>query len=87
MSQEIEALLRREVLRDARVKFLEERLNAAEAQVLGLLRQLRGNGEGGLQAQLELCRERIEALRSQWQWIVGVVTTVAVAVAQAWLRK
>jgi hypothetical protein len=26
-------------------------------------------------------------LRSQWKWIVGVLTTVAVAVAQACLRR
>ncbi|MBI4604684.1 MAG: hypothetical protein HY721_22205 [Planctomycetes bacterium] len=87
MAQDLETLLRRAGERDARLRFLEERLAALEAEAASLARQLRGNGAAGLQAELELCRERIEALRSQWKWIVGVLTTVAVAVAQACLRR
>lgn len=66
---------------------LKLRLARLEEEVSRLSRLLRGNGEGGLRTRLELIGARMEALESQWKWIVGVLTAVAVAVAQASIRR
>ncbi len=66
---------------------LRERLARLEAEVGAIGRLLRGNGEGGLRTQIELLGARVEGLQAQWKWIVGVLTAVAVAVAQATLRR
>jgi hypothetical protein len=66
---------------------LGERLARLEAEVGALERLLRGNGDGGLRTRIELLAARVEGLQSQWKWIVGVLTAVAVAVAQASLRR
>jgi hypothetical protein len=66
---------------------LRSRLARLEAEVGALGRLIRGNGEGGLRTQVELLGVRVEGLQSQWKWIVGVLTAVAVAVAQASLRR
>ena len=84
---ELERLLRTEGERDARLRFLEEKVQGTATEVGELAGLLRGNGEGGIQSQLELCRERLEVLQSQWKWIVSVVTTVAVALVQAYLKR
>ena len=66
---------------------LKTRLARLEDEVNTLARLLRGNGAWGLRTQLELAAAKIDALESQWKWIVGVLTAVAVAVAQASFRK
>jgi len=51
---------------------------------------VRGNGEGGLFGEIQLTKERVEALGRQWKWILGVlgalVVAVVVGVAKALLR-
>ena len=64
-----------------------DRLERLEAEVGALGRLLRGNGDWGLRTRLEILGARVEGLQSQWKWIVGVLTAVAVAVAQASLRR
>jgi len=63
------------------------RLDRLEEEVSRLSHLLRGNGGTGLRTQLELLQAYVEGLQSQWKWIVGVLTAVAVAVAQASLRR
>lgn len=66
---------------------LKTRLGRLEAEVSTLSHLLRGNGGTGLRTQLELLQAHVEGLQSQWKWIVGVLTAVVVAVAQASLRR
>lgn len=66
---------------------LKLRLDRLEEEVRKLSHIVRGNGGSGLRTQLELLGAHVEGLQSQWKWIVGVLTAVAVAVAQASLRR
>lgn len=66
---------------------LKLRLERLEEEVRKLSHIVRGNGGSGLRTQTELLQAHVEGLQSQWKWIVGVLTAVAVAVAQASLRR
>ncbi len=79
--------VRRDAPVEARLAIIEARVAEAQGELDKLAKLLRGNGEGGLFAQIELQRERIEALQTQWRWALGFLTALGAAVAQAILRK
>lgn len=66
---------------------IRARLHRLENEISTLSHLLRGNGGAGLRTQFELLQAHVESLRAQWKWIVGVLTAVAVAMAQASLKR
>jgi hypothetical protein len=72
---------------DVRLSCLEGRTAAIQEAVEKLNRLLQGNGERGLLGAMELQRERIDVLQSQWRWMMGVLVALVLAVVQALLRR
>ena len=65
-----------------RLRRLEEHVGEIRAEVTRALTLLRGNGEEGLCAQVQLNRERIGFLQSQWRWILALLLAILAAAVQ-----
>ena len=87
MNVDMEDIRERITASDLRLSGLEERTVEIQEELRALARLLRGNGERGLVGEIEIQRERIEALQAQWKWIIGVLVTLAAAVIQALFRR
>lgn len=87
MNIDMEDIRERITASDVRLSGLESRTVEIQDEIRTLSRLLRGNGERGLVGEIEVQRERIEALQAQWKWIVGVLVTLAVAMVQALFRR
>jgi hypothetical protein len=70
-----------------RLRALERELEALRAEMAGLRKIVRGNGESGLWGLVQLHSERIAVLQGQWKWIIGILVMLALAVTQALLRN
>lgn len=69
---------------EARLRNVEHTTSEIHGEVRRLAELLRGNGEDGIIGELKLHHERIESLRSQWRWIVGMILgALFLAVGQA----
>ena len=79
MDAELIDLKERQAAQDARFDAMGEKMAEVLAEVRAISRLLRGNGEDGLVAQLEIAHERIKALQTQLKWIAGLLGAVFAA--------
>ena len=47
----------------------------------------RSQGKQTIELRLRLLEERVQVLQTQWKWVVGVLTTLAAALSQGFLKK
>lgn len=79
MSDDIRDLRERQIEGESRLVTLERTLGEIHADLQRLAVLLRGNGGQGLVARVESNRERINALQSQWRWILGILVALLAA--------
>ena len=85
-SEEIHEIRERQAACEARLESLERSTGEVVSELKRLSELLRGNGDRGLFVEVGILDERIEILRRQWKWIIGLLAGLVAAVAQALLR-
>lgn len=80
---DMQEIRERVVRSDARLEGLEGRMGEVYSELRAIAKLLRGNGEQGLVAEVELHGERIATLQRHWYWIVWGMVALVVALVKA----
>ena len=87
VARDVQEIRERLARSDARLDGLYSNTDEIRLELRTLAKLIRGNGEHGLVAEVDVHRERIENLRRQWRWMLWGMVTLVVAVVEAWVLR